>query len=148
MYRNIGKKIKALSIVFFILMALGCFVTGLILLIEAGSVLLAIPIMIVGPLFAWIGSWLLYGFGELVDKAAEIARNTAGGVSAAPSAAQAAYDAPAPAQPQQPQKPQAPAHSPEFMQRLAKLQALNTQGIITDEEYDVALAKLRAEEQK
>ncbi|MBO4861123.1 MAG: SHOCT domain-containing protein, partial [Clostridia bacterium] len=36
----------------------------------------------------------------------------------------------------------------EFQQRLAKLQALCNQGIITDEEYDVALAKLRAEEQK
>ena len=32
--------------------------------------------IIVGPLAAWVSSWLLYGFGELIEKTTEIAENT------------------------------------------------------------------------
>jgi hypothetical protein len=143
MYSNIGKKIKALAIIMFILMAVGCVAAGIIFIVTAddvGDVLpYALPILIAGPVFAWISSWFIYGVGELICKATEIARNTAAGYCVP-----AAAEAPAAGEPQ----PQAPAHSVEFQQRLAKLQALCNQGIITDEEYDVALAKLRAEEQK
>lgn len=35
---------------------------------------------VIGSLLAWTGSWMLYAFGELVDKAAAIEANTSDGV--------------------------------------------------------------------
>lgn len=32
--------------------------------------------MLIGVLASWIGSFFIYGFGELIDKAAQIERNT------------------------------------------------------------------------
>ena len=32
--------------------------------------------ILLGPIVAWVSSWTLYGFGELVDKTCEIAENT------------------------------------------------------------------------
>ncbi len=177
MFNNIGKKIKVLAWVFFFLFSLGDIAAGIILLAEDDDLLFpALPIMLAGPLFAWIGSWLLYGFGELIDKAADIERNTRGarpapaapfnppafGAPYAPQAPQApqapaapyAPQAPAepfrqeaPAAPAAPTAPAAPAQDPEFAQKLAKLQSLCQQGLITDEEYDIALAKLRGGQQ-
>ena len=31
---------------------------------------------IVGPIIAWVSSWIMYAFGELVDKTASNERNT------------------------------------------------------------------------
>ena len=146
MYRNIGKQIKVVAIVLFILFSVGCLVAGIVLIVDAyrpSRVLpYALPIMIAGPVLMWVGSLFVYGFGELICKATEISRNTAGGACGVPGAAQPTVSD------TQPQQPQTPAHSAEYMQRLAKLQSLCSQGIITDEEYDIALNKLRAEEMK
>ena len=40
-----------------------------------------ICVIIVGSLISWISSWFLYGFGELIEKTTEVARNTAKGTS-------------------------------------------------------------------
>ncbi len=66
MYENIGGKIKGLAKWIFIVEALGSIITGLILAFEEDS--LFILMAICGPIVAWVSSWVLYAFGELVEK--------------------------------------------------------------------------------
>ena len=91
MYRNIGEKIKGGAIAFFIILAIGSFIPGLALTISRMEAV-GIPLMLGGPVLAWISSWALYGFGELISKTSEIARyvkriaeNSAAPESGAPS---------------------------------------------------------------
>jgi hypothetical protein len=85
MFRNIGRKIKTLALVlFWISLASGviasliggivCFIDGGVAMIFAG-----IGIIIFGAAFSflvsWIGSFFMYGFGQLIDDT-EINRQT------------------------------------------------------------------------
>ena len=77
MFNNIGKKFKVLAKVMFWLQAIGAVITGIILLAEDDELLIySLLLILAGPLYAWISSWFLYGFGELIDKAADIEYNT------------------------------------------------------------------------
>ena len=118
MYDNIGKKIKGLATVIFILEALAALISGIAFMaIDDYMIWLGVLIIIIGPVFAWISSWLLYGFGELIDKTADIARNTGG--SGMKSKTQANID----------------------NARLEKIEILRAQGLITEEEYQQAISK-------
>ena len=80
MYDNIGGKIKGLAKAVFIVEAIAALITGFVLMVEdEDMILIGLPIMVFGPLVAWVSSWLIYGFGELIDKTCDIARNTHGG---------------------------------------------------------------------
>ena len=76
MYDNIGGKIKGLAKAIVIIVAIAAAITGFALMISNDDMILAgLLIMIVAPLVAWISSWLLYGFGQLIensDKLVEI----------------------------------------------------------------------------
>ena len=76
-YDNIGGKIKGLAKSTFIVEAVAAVITGIAVLIST-DILLGLIILVVGPIVAWVSSWLLYGFGELIDKASDIADNTRG----------------------------------------------------------------------
>lgn len=80
MFDNIGKKIKALAQVVCWIGIIGGVILGLILLIAAGgrdsALTVAIIILIASPLVSWISSFVLYGYGELIDKTADIAEYT------------------------------------------------------------------------
>ena len=78
MFDNIGGKIKSLAKAIFIIETIICIIAGLVMLTEGSDDLMiaGIVTMIVGPLAAWVSSWLLYGFGELIEKTTEIAENT------------------------------------------------------------------------
>ena len=77
MYENIGEKIKGLAIGMFALGAISSFVGGLILICTSVMQIFAgLLIWILGPIFSWMLSCVLYGFGELIDKARDIERNT------------------------------------------------------------------------
>ena len=67
MYDNIAKKVKGLAKGIFIIEALGTIVTGIMLLITGELALFGLIILICGPLIAWVSSWVLYAFGELVE---------------------------------------------------------------------------------
>ena len=134
MFRNIGKKIKGLASVLFWIQAVLYILTGIGVIIFAiagggksfgmsGGIFIVLGVIAglliagLGILFAWIGQFMLYGFGELIDKTAENEKNTAELLKkmeskpAAPAYAAPAYAA-RPAQPQQaarPAQPQQPA---------------------------------------
>lgn len=80
MYKNIGLKIKSLAMGIAIFMAILDFLYGIFLIAESQGdivwVLVGVLVMLIGPVITWISSWMLYGFGELIDKAAAIERNT------------------------------------------------------------------------
>ena len=84
MYNNIGKKIKVLVIVLCILECIGAFVTGIIFVSDSSDEEIGVIIMIAGPIFAWISSWFLYGYGEIIDKLQDIANNTGSKMPGAP----------------------------------------------------------------
>ena len=118
MFDDIGKKIKSLATIL-------CWV-GIIAYVIAAIVMFSIDddligigflLLIVGPLMSWVGSFFMYGFGELIDKACDIERNTRGGERK--SVAQAKVET----------------------ERIEKLERLRSQDLITEEEYQQAILK-------
>ena len=77
MYDNIGKKIKGLAIAVFAIGAIVSFIKGFEMIdSNTDSSFDGILVIILGSFIAWISSWVLYGFGELVDKACDIEIHT------------------------------------------------------------------------
>lgn len=74
MFDNIGNKIKILAQVVCWLGIIGSFVWGIIIMIEVESAIAVLPI-IVGPLVSWIGSFILYSWGETVENINEIKKS-------------------------------------------------------------------------
>ena len=95
MWNNIGGKIKTLAKVIFWIEA-ACFIIGGIVMLakgirlngemrrysyyenEPGTILIlcGLAMMVIGPLMAWIGSFLLCGFGQLIESSEQTANNT------------------------------------------------------------------------
>ena len=71
MFSNIGKKIKGLAVGLFVLMSIASIIVAFVLLdaLGAGFFLL---VLFGGPLVSWILSWMMYGYGELIDKVSDI----------------------------------------------------------------------------
>ena len=69
LYENIGGKIKNWAKWMFIVEAIGAIITGLVFLIDWGFEYgwWALFIIFFGPIVAWVGSWILYAFGELAE---------------------------------------------------------------------------------
>ncbi|MBQ7309265.1 MAG: hypothetical protein IJW87_03720 [Clostridia bacterium] len=123
MFDNIGSKIKNLTkICCWIMIVIGV-AGGLVLLIMGADwgdglmIGLGLAAMIVLPLLAWIGSFLMYGFGELVENSQIIAGNTRG--NTAKSITQKTVE----------------------NARITKFEKLRAQGLITEEEYQEAIKK-------
>ena len=66
MFTNIGEKIKMTAKICCWCSIFICAITGLTAIVT-GSFLIGLIVLIAGPLSAWVGSFLLYGFGELID---------------------------------------------------------------------------------
>ena len=65
MYDNIGNKIKDLAIVVFVIEAIASVVAGIALWVDTEEWIYALVVFL-GPFVAWISSWLLFGFGEII----------------------------------------------------------------------------------
>lgn len=127
MYNNIGGKIKGLAITFAIIEAVLSFIGGFVaMVIDEELVAVGFVVIVVGFLTAWISSWLLYGFGEIVENTGIIARNSRANVQGE----QTNYDiVNTPPQMQDTPNPQ----------RQERLYQLYTKGEITAYEYHKAL---------
>lgn len=76
-YNDIGKKIKRLAKVLFYIAAVLWILVGIVNMLSGKELILkGLLIAILGPLLSWIGSWMTYGFGEIIDKLCDIERNT------------------------------------------------------------------------
>ena len=89
MFSNIGRKIKVTAKVFCwigiicsVISGIGMIVSSvaasryasfeyILLMIGAG-----VAVIVLGSLLSWVGSFMMVGFGELIEKTTEIAENT------------------------------------------------------------------------
>ena len=67
LYENIGDKVKRLAKVVFAIESIAAIIYALVLMCT-DAVLAGLIVLVVGPLVAWVSSWVLYAFGELVEK--------------------------------------------------------------------------------
>lgn len=68
MFNNIGSKIKTLAQVVCWLGIVICVIVGIVLMAQdEETVGIGLVVMIFGSLFSWIGSFMTYGFGQLVE---------------------------------------------------------------------------------
>lgn len=72
MYDNIGGKIKSWAIWIFIVEAIAAIIGGIALIVNDNG-LIGFLTILCGPIAAWVSSWLLYGFGQLVENSDIIA---------------------------------------------------------------------------
>lgn len=74
MYNNVGQKIKGVAIGLFLSEAVGAIVSGIALMAtDEDFILLGILLLVVGPFVAYLMSLFVYGFGELIEKTADVA---------------------------------------------------------------------------
>ncbi len=68
LYENIGGKIKNWAKWLFIVEAISAIITGIVLIVNDDDYIThGILTLICGPIVAWVGSWLMYAFGQLVE---------------------------------------------------------------------------------
>lgn len=73
-FQNIGAKIKTLAVVVTILGIAASVVSGLYIIND--NALSGVLVAFIGSVFSWISAFFMYGFGELIEKTTEIAKNT------------------------------------------------------------------------
>ena len=66
LYEDIGGKIKNWAKWIFIVEAIAAIIYGIALIADDAAVI-GFVVLICGPLVAWVGSWILYAFGQLVE---------------------------------------------------------------------------------
>lgn len=83
MFENVGQRIKNYAKGLFIVQVVMYVIGGIVTLAvsdgEAGLVIAGLVMLGLGWAIAWLNSVFIYGFGELIVKATEIARNTSNG---------------------------------------------------------------------
>lgn len=73
-YENIGNKIKGLAQMAFVVETIAAVITGIALMAsDEDLILYGLLVLIVGPIIAWVSTWLLYGFGQLIENSDIIA---------------------------------------------------------------------------
>ena len=74
MFDNIGSKIKTLAKVICWIGILISVISGIVVIASTGStgVPVGILVIVLGALLSWIGSFVLYGFGQLIENSEEI----------------------------------------------------------------------------
>ena len=67
LYGNIGGKIKGLAFASAIVGAIGAVIGGIIFAtVDDDFIFFGIITVLLGPIVAWVSSWVLYGFGEII----------------------------------------------------------------------------------
>lgn len=125
MFDNIGSKIKSLAKIVCWAGIIITVIAGIVLLASGGDVSspIGLVLVIAGPISSWIGSFFVYGFGELIEKTSEIAENTK------PKGAT-------------PISSQEVAEGVENEDKKALLKKWREQGLITEEEYQQKMNRL------
>lgn len=117
MYDNIGGKIKGLAKWVCIIGSIIMAISGIVCMGQGEDFIpVGILLLILGPVLCWISSWMLYGFGELIEKISNIERTMSGN-----------------------EKSQVQAHSDS--KRRESLEKMRASGLISEEEYRQAISK-------
>ena len=77
MYDNIGSKIKSLATVICVVLIILSIISGIaIMIVSEGMVLVGILVAGLGSLFAWVSTFFIYGFGELIENTSILVRES------------------------------------------------------------------------
>lgn len=82
MFNSIGTKIKVAAKVISWIGIIGSIIAGIIIISiglynENGDLVgIGFGVLLGGSFISWISSWFVYGYGELIEKTSEIAKNT------------------------------------------------------------------------
>lgn len=122
MYNNIGGKICGLARFFAVIGIIASVIAGVVLMVNArygGAImsLIGLLVMALGSLVAWMASWCLYGFGELISKTDDINDGLSSGRVGLYETVR------------------------KNSERVENLNALRSQGLITEEEYQNIISK-------
>ena len=132
MFTNIGKKIKILAVVICVIMAVSSFIGGIVMIsIDDDLIGAGIATMILGPIGAWVGAFVLYGYGELIDKTSSIESILKGNPSSSSSNQHTAYEQYSATQKNAYREYYAPTN-----EKAQKAVHLYEQGLITEEELN------------
>lgn len=69
MWNNMGRKIQALAKVMCWFGIAAAIAGAIVLFQNYYTVAIGVFTIILGPILSWVGSWVLYGFGIIVEKA-------------------------------------------------------------------------------
>ena len=116
LYNNIGAKIKTLAKLGFIVSAILSVIVAFMLAASEEFIFLGILMLFAGPLVSWVSSWLLYGFGEIIEKVTQIEINTRRG------------------------KGRLEAEAVGEEQRKSKLDIMYEKGLLSEDEYQQAIS--------
>ena len=73
-YDNIGGKIKGWAKWIFAIEAIAAVISGFVLMAQdEDMILIGLLVAVFGPIVAWVSSWLLYGYGQLIENSDIIA---------------------------------------------------------------------------
>lgn len=72
MFSNIGGKIKTLATVITVIGIIASIIVGFVLMAALEKKGIGLLVMAIGSLSSWIGSFLLYGFGEIIELLSDI----------------------------------------------------------------------------
>ncbi len=72
MFTNIGAKIMTLALALCWFGIFASIAIGVIVLAKTELIFVGILLMLFGPFLSWISSFLLYGFGQLIDNSDRI----------------------------------------------------------------------------
>lgn len=73
MYNNIGGKIKSGAMVIAYIEGIISLICGCgFIIMDEDNVFMGVMIIVIGMVVAYLSSWLLYGYGELIESAADI----------------------------------------------------------------------------
>lgn len=72
MFDNIGGKIKGLALVICLIGIIASVIFGIV---SSDKMIIVVATIIIGSAASWVGSFVLYGFGELVENSAIIAES-------------------------------------------------------------------------
>ena len=76
LYQNIGGKVKGLAKAIFLVEAVATIIAGLgLLFTNEDFVLYGVLTLVCGPVVAFVSSWVLYAFGDLVEDVRAIRNN-------------------------------------------------------------------------
>lgn len=118
MKNETGEKIKGLARTIFIVEIIFAIIAGIALMVSKENlIIIGLLVLFGGCLIAWVSFWLLYGFGEIIDKLYYIEKNTCVGEHKSKAQSNVVYE------------------------RIDKIEKLRSQGLITEEEYQQVISK-------
>lgn len=77
MFENIGSKIKNLSKFICCIEIIACIVVGIVMAATNENLIFAgILVAVIGALLSWVGAFILYGFGQLIENSDIVAEES------------------------------------------------------------------------